>query len=479
MTSHLSIEDLIDARAGHADESHVSACDACATLSEKLDVERSLLRAALDEMPPRRRRWTHVLPFAAAAAVMATILGTVMQPPARKDASPFRDRPAHVARPPIQDPPPKTESVGAAFLNWIARHQGEDGSWGAGHRACDCFPPAKPPEAVERKPAVEKTAKPLIAELASEDADARERAHAALVRLGRDAGPFIDDALKTADDADLRARLFAARARVYALAVEPHVEHTSLALLAMLAAGYSHLSKDVHEDINFGTVVKSSLKWLLAHQAPDGNIGAAPKDGITSGNALAAQALAEAYGMTASQLLKEPAQKAIDWIASKQRASGAWGDGKDDLIPTVWAALTMKSAELSDLSLPGRALTGPAAWLENQAENGKELEAAAYAYVGSMLDRKRDVSASLKKLEGIKPAEADPLLVHLTSNALFRTLAPHGLQWKAWNEAMKSALVPSKGGRGCDRGSWGDGAARPRSTLLNALTLEVYYRYAK
>ena len=58
-----------------------------------------------------------------------------------------------------------------------------------------------------------------------------------------------------------------------------------------------------------------------------------------------------------------------------------------------------------------------------------------------------------------------------------------GDSWKAWNGALKPALVDSQVREGEDRGLWrfppASGIGRARGTALATLTLEVYYRYSK
>ena len=71
--------------------------------------------------------------------------------------------------------------------------------------------------------------------------------------------------------------------------------------------------------------------------------------------------------------------------------------------------------------------------------------------------------------------------------ALFQFDGPEGPMWKRWNEPMKNALVPNQhtGKDGCKNGSWnpdvdrwGAEGGRVYAVAINALTLEVYYRYA-
>ena len=74
---------------------------------------------------------------------------------------------------------------------------------------------------------------------------------------------------------------------------------------------------------------------------------------------------------------------------------------------------------------------------------------------------------------------------YYASIALFQMDGPSGPFWKAWNESMKNALVTNQrtGKDGCQNGSWdpidrwGFEGGRVYATAINALTLEVYYRY--
>ena len=68
------------------------------------------------------------------------------------------------------------------------------------------------------------------------------------------------------------------------------------------------------------------------------------------------------------------------------------------------------------------------------------------------------------------------------SHALFQH---GGKDWGRWNKRLKQALVKNQRPNGCEKGSWdplgewGAPGGRVYATALNALTLEVYYRYAR
>ncbi len=70
------------------------------------------------------------------------------------------------------------------------------------------------------------------------------------------------------------------------------------------------------------------------------------------------------------------------------------------------------------------------------------------------------------------------------SLALFQFDGPSGPKWQAWNPALKKALVETQAASGDKAGSWEPVSrwsmegGRVFVTAMNALTLEVYYRYA-
>ena len=102
---------------------------------------------------------------------------------------------------------------------------------------------------------------------------------------------------------------------------------TGLALLTYLGAGYTH------QDEKYRDVVRRGVEWLVKHQQPDGNLSYHGSDPTYNperpthyySQGIAAMALCEAYGMTQDRELREPAQKAIDFIVKSQDPRrGGW-----------------------------------------------------------------------------------------------------------------------------------------------------------
>jgi Ca-activated chloride channel family protein len=277
------------------------------------------------------------------------------------------------------------------------------------------------------------------------------------------------------------------------------LDATSISVLAFLGAGYTQLSKDQIPDpltpnstLKFGETVKKALQWLLSHQAPDGLIGERGDRSIRS-QALAARALSEAYGMTGSVPLKDPAQKAVEFLAGCAKAGWRIGDpaGDSDPVTTAWAVLALKSAELSELVVPAQAYEEALLCFDKAVgKDGKTAGSSpetAGALIGRILiDKNRKdprPQAGVDLLLSRLPDKAapDPLYWYFASIAVFQFDGAAGPAWQKWSPALKEALIPLEktAKDGCAAGSWDPGTyegGRVCATAIHALTMETYYR---
>lgn len=293
---------------------------------------------------------------------------------------------------------------------------------------------------------------------------------------------------------------------------------TGLALLAFLGAGYSHLSRDEFPDpvrpgqtLRFGDVVRNGIKWLMAHQDPEGCIG--PRRGhFLYDHSIASLALSEAFGMTNATALQGPAQKAVDFLVAAQNPGKGWRYTPrcqdNDTSVTGWALMALKSADLSGLSFPEDCYKGTRAWLDEVTEPtysrvgytrkpaGKERwhsPTAIAVMCRIFMDKNRAdprLAHGCDQLLLAKPVweagKIDFYYWYYGSLALFQFDGPTGSKWRAWNEDMKNALVKNQetASKGCRSGSWEAAdtwsrqGGRVYATAINTLTLEVYYRYA-
>ena len=358
------------------------------------------------------------------------------------------------------------EDLVSLGLRYLARHQAPEGSWGLRRAACSC--PAEPalpdpPVNAELLSRIEL----LIAALDDDDFQRREKAVRDLVAVGPPAlAALRDSAAKGSPEARWRAK--AALDRIGVAGTSEEVEATAMALVAFLGAGFSHLSRDLHDGISFGTVVKLGLQWLMARQRPDGSF-----EGATSAaQAWAAFALSEAYGMTASAPIKEPAQKAIEYIG---------GHPATDARTAFYQGLALKSAELADLSFPRSAgERAVAAVLARRADEPASIFVRAAAQILQIFTYKDMRRVDLTGLPGLDLSRMEMETLYVVGQAIFQAEGPHGGQWKAHRDRQREWIVPLQDqvhGK-CDRGSWPAAATRERlkTAALATMSCEIYYR---
>ncbi|MBI3857091.1 MAG: hypothetical protein HY293_15500 [Planctomycetes bacterium] len=240
---------------------------------------------------------------------------------------------------------------------------------------------------------------------------------------------------------------------------------TALALLSFVGDGYTQLSRDEFEGLegNVGRVVRKALEWMIKDQRPDGSFGSVQDAAFDQ--ALAALALSEAYGRTASQHLKGYAENAVIAMLLHQQPDGSWGGPEE----TAWAIQAMDSARLSELPTSSFA----------QALALRYVEATPHVanlWSRLALTRKRQAAAD-------DPAVAAPPIPagdggdfhdwYLGALGAHRYDGPPGPLWTQWNEPMKDVVARLRQ----EDGSWGGGTrshAVVRSSLAQ-LALQIHH----
>ena len=295
--------------------------------------------------------------------------------------------------------------------------------------------------------------------------------------------------------------------------VDPGV--SGLALLCFLGAGNSTTVGE------FKDVVKRGVRYLKSIQREDGLFGSESGHYMYN-HSIAALAMAEAYAISDySPLLKESAQKGIDYLVKAQNPKSAWRyryqSGDNDTSVTGWCTMALKSAKVGELDVPLSAFEGAINWVDSVTDE---------AYYRTGYREKGDIGSRLQGVNDFAPSEAmtaagmtsrvfagadrnDPKLIGgagLLSNSppvwgdnggkslidfyywYYGTLAMYqmgGEYWTGWNDKMKTALVENQKRGGCEDGSWdpidpwGRVGGRVYSTAVNVLSLEIYYRYSK
>ncbi len=276
---------------------------------------------------------------------------------------------------------------------------------------------------------------------------------------------------------------------------------TGLALLAYLGAGYTHQSGKYQD------VVDRGVKWLLQHQKPDGDLFADELEFVwLYSHGMASIALCEAYGMTKDAALKDPAQKALNFIVASQHPEfGGWRYRprfESDTSVSGWQLMALKSGEMSGLEVPKESYAGVNRWLDSV--QSKELP-GQFSYhptqavtptmtaegllMRQYLGAKRDdaqLIAGANFLQTRLPdfGQRDSYYWYYATQVMFHMQGEH---WSAWNNSLRDTLVETQSKAGPLTGSWDPALPTPEKwsnaggrhyvTCLNLLMLEVYYRH--
>jgi len=288
---------------------------------------------------------------------------------------------------------------------------------------------------------------------------------------------------------------------------------TGMALLAFLGAGYTHRDRSPFQE-----TVRRSTEWLLAKQRPDGCWGD-PDQYDTYAAGLATLAMAEAYGMTKDVRLRDPAQKGVEHILKIQNRYAGWHHGGClSTSLTGWMVMALKSAKIAGLKVDSVGFQGATKWLDDVTDPATGM--VGYASRGGYPFQKgyamTAVGMVCRQFMGVPNTDpvmikgADVLLKELPKWVprsrvrddpqepyywYYGTLAMFqmgGRHWQTWNEALKPVLVnnqcrangqPLDGSVNDKDGSWdadmgwGPSGGRVYHTAINALSLEIYYRY--
>lgn len=275
---------------------------------------------------------------------------------------------------------------------------------------------------------------------------------------------------------------------------------TGLALLAFLGAGHTQRvgSGEYRAQVGRGL---QFLTGKIKYGADGGDLR-----GKVTGNegmyahAIATLALCEAFAMSRDSKLKNPAQRAIDFIVSAQEKNGGgWrykpGEAGDTTV-TGWQLMALKSAKAGQLKVPDETVQKASKFLDSATLNG----GAQYAYtpgggatpgvtaIGVLcrmyLGWTPENPALQKGIDTLDELGPDPNNLYYN---YYATQALHhwgGKPWSRWNAVMRERLIKSQVQEEKGMGSWnptGDHGAGPGGrlyqTCLSIMTLEVYYRY--
>jgi MG2 domain/A-macroglobulin TED domain/Alpha-2-macroglobulin family/A-macroglobulin receptor binding domain len=281
---------------------------------------------------------------------------------------------------------------------------------------------------------------------------------------------------------------------------------TALALLTWFGAG------ETHRTGTYRAHVKAAIRHLHARQGADGFIGDPGGPWALLNHAMATLALCEGYALTGSPLLLAPAQRALNALSARQRDDGSfaetgWSEGS--LVLTTWATMAFKSGkEAGKLRIDPEIFQGIARWVDARTDAGTGAvrpsteDVGIYPFPGTgHPEVAAGMTIVMRIFLGEDPRQSEPIQqaaqtmlgrlpeyfegecdFHgwwMGSIALFQV---GGEPWKAWNVAMKTAIIDHQRRDGCGRGSWDPGpctVGRIGRTCFASMCLVFYYRYGR
>jgi hypothetical protein len=287
-------------------------------------------------------------------------------------------------------------------------------------------------------------------------------------------------------------------------------------MLAFLGNGQTHRFGQ------FKVTVNKALQWLKHQQGADGGVGYDPGHAESIYNhAIATMALCESYAVSRDFTLKRYAEQAVKFLIDAQNPGLGWKygirSGRNDTSVTGWGVLALKAAKTAGIQVPEGAFEGAKTWFaratDSEGNVGYETPGGGSSFLGPN-DGKYDLTPCMTAVSVIcriftgerrsedairkgaqilgqnMPSWSDPnnfrkvnfYYWYYGTYAMFQV---GGDKWKEWNKAMQAALLPHNRQGGCEDGSWDPvdewclAGGRVYATAINALTLEIYYRYER
>ncbi len=302
------------------------------------------------------------------------------------------------------------------------------------------------------------------------------------------------------------------------------VAATGLALLAFQGAGYTH------REYQYRDIVRRGIDYLLSTQQADGVLFAEsdPESNRVArlySHAIATLALTEAYGMTQDPLLRQPAQRALDYIVAAQSPElGGWRytpQVSSDTSVSGWMLMALKSGELAGLSVPKSTYQRVIYWLDRAqapkepylyrynpyapdtpAQRHGRVPSPTMTSVGLLMrlytgwrrdhpalqaggDYLRDNLPGMSDLsDPVASRRRDTYYWYYATQVMFHL---GGEYWRTWNGKLHPLLLSTQVQEGPYAGSWDPfrpvpdrwaaHAGRIYVTTMNLLSLEVTYRH--
>lgn len=280
--------------------------------------------------------------------------------------------------------------------------------------------------------------------------------------------------------------------------VKSDVAATGFGLLPFLGFGETHLTGAHQKTIGRG------LNWLVEHQQSSGELTTGKEGNARMySHAIGTIALCEAYGLSQDPNLREPAQRAVDFILNAQhRASGGWRyqpNQSADTSVVGWQLMALKSGQIAGLYVPHESWGLVQKWLDKVEGKGKQRGQFRYQpgqgyklamtaegllcrrYLGATVNDPSIVQGANHLLQHLPQKNKDSSYYWYYATQFMFHLSPE--YWDKWNEVQNDLLTNSQIKEGRHFGTWDPRdnwerqGGRLYATSLRVMMLEVFYRH--
>lgn len=284
---------------------------------------------------------------------------------------------------------------------------------------------------------------------------------------------------------------------------------TAMALLAFQGDGHTHKKGRYAKNVELG------IKHLMKVQQEDGRFPSDRSSTWFYTHGQATIAICELYGMSKDPMLKDAAQRAVNYCVTHQGTAGGWRyhpeDKASDTSVTGWVLMALKTAQMAELQVPAASLdrvtkyldraafrdSGKFGYLPDGAQDALAMSAEGLLcrlYLGMPRAHDAFTNGTQHLIQNLPewnntdesfPDNRDVYYWYYATQVLKHyDGANKGPLWTKWNGVMRE-LLPSKqekagkemGSWDADGDKWGVHAGRLYQTCLSVLILEVYYRH--
>ncbi|MGH7140719.1 MAG: hypothetical protein ACREHD_33725, partial [Pirellulales bacterium] len=365
-------------------------------------------------------------------------------------------------------------------LNWLARHQGQDGHWGA-----DCLGTDPNSRCDQKAPCQEtgqayeiaQTGLALLAFQAAGHYYFNGQKYSSHVQKGLDY--FVQE--QAPDGSIVGSQNPSAEQIKAGASFQQHFmyEH-AMGTFALCEACAVAIAEGKKPDPRYLTAAQRAAAFIEKVQHADGGWRyrvdvREQSDCSVSGWVMLALKTAREAKLNVSPLT---ISRMLDFFAAHY-ADGQTEYGAPPNLPTdAMTGVGMMAVEFFQHKLDSPIVQGGAAYL---AEKSDVLTQPLPGFAGAQMQKA--FQGGIAAL----PASFDPSInYYLWYNCTMAMFQVGGEPWKRWNGAVRDRVIGLQvQGEGCDRGSWpandfyGGSGGRIYSTALAVLTLEVYYRFQR